>query len=112
MPCTGRSGSLAVRLHYLAIPPELFGEVVANLQTSGCAAGARIIIEKPFGHNLTSAIALNKTLHAAVAEPATLRIDHYLGKEQVQNLLYFRFANSFPEPLWNRDRIASVQISM
>ncbi len=99
-------------LHYLAIPPDLFGEVVDNLQASGCATGARIIVEKPFGRDLASAMALHETIHTAFAEDAVFRIDHYLGKEPVQNLLYFRFANSFLEPIWNRDRIASVQINM
>jgi glucose-6-phosphate 1-dehydrogenase len=99
-------------LHYLAVPPALFGEVVTNLRASGCAEGARIIVEKPFGHDLASAIALNTTVHAAFAESDVFRIDHYLGKEPVRNLLYFRFANSFLESLWNRDHVSSVQVNM
>jgi glucose-6-phosphate 1-dehydrogenase len=99
-------------LHYLAIPPALFGRVVANLEASGCAAGARIIVEKPFGHDLASAKALNRTVHEVFAEPDIFRIDHYLGKEPVQNLLYFRFANAFLEPIWDRDHVSSVQIDM
>jgi len=99
-------------LHYLAVPPALFGEVVANLRASGCADGARIIVEKPFGHDLASAVALNEMVHEAFVEPDIFRIDHYLGKEPVQNLLYFRFANSFLEPLWDRDHVASVQVTM
>lgn len=99
-------------LHYLAIPPALFGEVVANLDASGCAAGARIIVEKPFGQDLASAQALNGTIHGVFDEAAVFRIDHYLGKEAVQNLLYFRFANSFLEPIWDRDHVSSVQVNM
>jgi glucose-6-phosphate 1-dehydrogenase len=99
-------------LHYLAVPPALFGTVVSNLEASGCAAGARVVVEKPFGHDLASAIALNRIVHAVFTEQAIFRIDHYLGKEAVQNLLYFRFANSFLEPIWNRNHVSSVQINM
>lgn len=99
-------------LHYLAIPPNLFTDVVGNLAASGCSDGARVIVEKPFGHDSASAIALNRTMHGAFADSAIFRIDHYLGKEPVQNLLYFRFANSFLEPIWNRRHVSSVQINM
>src|SRR5262245_14519353 len=98
--------------HYLAIPPTLFGLVVAPLGRSGCAQGARVIVDKPFGRDLASAQALNRTLLTAFDEASIFRIDHYLGKEPVQNLVYFRFANSFLEPIWNRNHIASVQITM
>jgi len=98
--------------HYLAIPPSLFPTVVEGLAKSGCAAGARVILEKPFGRDLASARALNQTLHRVFDESAIFRIDHYLGKEAVQNLLYFRFGNSFLEPIWNRRYVRSVQITM
>jgi len=99
-------------LHYLAIPPSLFATVVEQLGRSGSADGARVVVEKPFGHDLESARALNATLSAVFTEQAIFRIDHYLGKEAVENLIYFRFANSFLEPVWNRDHVKRVQITM
>jgi glucose-6-phosphate 1-dehydrogenase len=103
----------AVRpLHYLAIPPSLFGEVIGRLHASGCAEGARVVVEKPFGRDRASARELNATLHRYFAEGDVFRIDHFLGKEPVQNLQYFRFANSFLEPVWNRNNVEQVQLTM
>ena len=98
--------------HYLAIPPLLFEEVVEQLMKSGCSKGARVIIEKPFGHDLASALELNAILLRAFPESSIFRIDHYLGKAPVRNMITFRFGNAFMEPFWNRNYIDSVQITM
>ncbi len=108
---TGLAGSQRPA-YYLAIPPSLFATVIRNLGTAGIAQDARLIVEKPFGRDLASAVELDAIAHAVFPQRSIFRIDHYLGKEAIMNILYFRFANSFPEPIWNRDHVASVQVTL
>ncbi len=99
-------------LYYLAIPPGMFETVVQGLAKSGCTKDARVIVEKPFGRDLATACELNNILRSVFPEESIFRIDHYLGKEAIMNILYFRFANSFLEPIWNRNYVESIQISL
>jgi len=105
-------GGAARPAHYLAIPPDLFETVIKGLGTANLAKNARVIVEKPFGRDLASARELNRVAQTVFPQDSIFRIDHYLGKEAIMNILYFRFANSFLEPIWNRNYVASVQVTL
>ncbi len=105
-------GSARRPAHYLAIPPSLFEMVIKGLGAANLAAHARVIVEKPFGRDLASARELNRVARAVFPEDSIFRIDHFLGKEAIMNILYFRFANSFLEPIWNRNYVASIQVTL
>ena len=108
----GALGDAARPAYYLAIPPSVFETVIEGLGAAGLAGGARVIVEKPFGRDLTSAKELNRVARSVFPEDSIFRIDHFLAKEEIMNLLYFRFANSFLEPIWNRNYVASFQITL
>jgi len=108
----GALGGARRPAHYLAIPPSLFATVIEGLGAAGLADGARVIVEKPFGRDLASARELNRVARSVFPEASIFRIDHFLGKEAIMNILYFRFANSFLEPIWNRNCVASVQVTL
>ncbi len=108
----GALGQAQRPAYYLAIPPSLFGTVITSLGGNGLAEHARLIVEKPFGRDLASAIALGTIAQSVFPESSIFRIDHYLGKEAIMNILYFRFANSFLEPIWNRNHVASIQVTL
>jgi glucose-6-phosphate 1-dehydrogenase len=105
-------GDVERPLHYLAIPPSMFATVIDGLAGAGCIKGARVIVEKPFGRDLASAQELNRVLHRHLAERDIFRMDHFLGKEPVQNILYLRFANALLEPVWNASHVRSMQLTM